>query len=64
MVTVKYGKNCNLCGLPVEIKGFTLETEKGQLTFCCAGCQSIYQLIYANKQAQKIENKSDNHEEN
>jgi hypothetical protein len=48
VATVEYKKNCDLCGLPVEIEGFSLVTGKGLLTFCCAGCQGIYGLIYVN----------------
>lgn len=36
---------CALCGLPVEIQGFDLESEQGLQKFCCAGCQCMYQLI-------------------
>jgi len=38
-------KKCDLCGQPVEIKGFSLETKEGKKEFCCAGCQSIFQLL-------------------
>ncbi len=46
MTTVKYTDNCDLCGQPVEIEGFSLPSANGTLTFCCAGCQGIYKLIY------------------
>lgn len=36
---------CALCGLPVEIEGFNLETEQELQKFCCAGCLCMYQLI-------------------
>ena len=39
---------CALCGLPVEIEGFNLETEQGLEKFCCAGCLCMYQLINDN----------------
>lgn len=48
MATVEYKKPCDLCGQPVEIKGFTLTTDKGEQLFCCAGCVSIYRLLHAN----------------
>jgi Putative metal-binding domain of cation transport ATPase len=60
VATVKYGKKCDLCGLPVEIEGFTLAVDKGELWFCCAGCQSIYQLIYINGQSIGIDKKTKN----
>ena len=36
---------CALCGQPVAIKGFELESANGVLPFCCEGCLSIYQLL-------------------
>ncbi len=36
---------CTLCGLLVEIDGFTLQFPEGEKKFCCAGCLSVYQLI-------------------
>ena len=45
MTKVEYRDSCVLCGQPVEIEGFTLETPDGILKFCCAGCLSIYQLL-------------------
>ncbi len=47
MVTVKYDK-CDLCAQPVEIDGFSIGEGQAKLSFCCAGCQSIYRLIYMN----------------
>lgn len=42
----KQQETCSLCGLVVEIEGFSLTTKAGELQkFCCAGCLSIYQLI-------------------
>jgi hypothetical protein len=47
---------CVLCGLPVEIEGFTLTTKKGLQKFCCAGCLCMYQLLNAdNCSEQKTE---------
>lgn len=48
MAKVEYREPCVLCGQPVEISGFTLETPDGVLKFCCAGCMSIYQLLNDN----------------
>ncbi|MBL1262515.1 metal-binding protein [Candidatus Methylomicrobium oryzae] len=45
MTKVEYRDFCVLCGQPVEIEGFTLQTPEGMLKFCCAGCLSIYQLL-------------------
>lgn len=41
---------CPLCGQPVEIPGYILNTTAGRLRFCCAGCLSIYQLVNKEKQ--------------
>ena len=49
MAHVKYKTICDLCGQPVEIKGFTLTGPQGVLKFCCAGCQSIYHLLNKNE---------------
>jgi hypothetical protein len=38
-------KMCDLCGLPVEISGFSLKTKEGDKAFCCEGCKGIYQLL-------------------
>jgi len=38
-------KSCDLCGLPVEIGGFTLLTKEGKKDFCCEGCQGIYEML-------------------
>ncbi len=46
MATIEYKAACLLCNQPVEIDGFTLNTLTGKKQFCCAGCQSIYQLLY------------------
>ena len=42
-------KSCDLCGLPVEIEGFTLLTKEGNKEFCCEGCQGIYQMLNEDK---------------
>ncbi|NOQ63893.1 MAG: metal-binding protein [Methyloprofundus sp.] len=37
---------CDLCGLVVEIDGFTVDIKEGKtLKFCCAGCLSVYRLL-------------------
>ena len=40
---------CALCGLPVEVVGFTVETIEGLKKFCCAGCVSVYRLLNGDK---------------
>jgi len=37
---------CDLCGLPVEVGGFTLKTKDGDKTFCCEGCKGIFQMLH------------------
>ncbi len=40
-------KNCDLCGLTVEIDGFKLATkEAGEKHFCCEGCKGIYEMLH------------------
>ena len=41
--------DCSLCGLPVEIVGFTLTTPQGEKVFCCEGCKSIFKLLNKNE---------------
>jgi len=36
---------CALCGLPVEVEGFSVETVDGLKLFCCEGCLSVYRLL-------------------
>lgn len=36
---------CALCGLPVEVEGFSVETVEGLKLFCCEGCLSVYRLL-------------------
>ncbi|TPQ27225.1 metal-binding protein [Methylomonas koyamae] len=38
---------CDLCGQPVLIGGFKLNTVQGPKKFCCEGCRSIFQLLNA-----------------
>lgn len=39
-------KECDLCGLAVEIEGFELKTTEGDKRFCCEGCKGIYQMLH------------------
>lgn len=41
-------KRCDLCGLPVRVTRFELETKEGQKIFCCLGCKAIYTLYHNN----------------
>ncbi|MCD2450672.1 heavy metal translocating P-type ATPase metal-binding domain-containing protein [Methylicorpusculum oleiharenae] len=49
MTNKKTSLTCALCNLPVTIKGFSLKAEDGEINFCCGGCQSIYELLNADK---------------
>ncbi len=42
-------KPCDLCELPIEIKGFSLLTKDGEKNFCCEGCEGIYQMLNEDK---------------
>ncbi len=39
-------KQCDLCGLDVEVDGFELKTIEGDKRFCCEGCKGIYQMLH------------------
>ena len=39
-------KDCDLCGLAVEIAGFELNTKQGVKLFCCEGCKGIYHMLH------------------
>ncbi|QPK63234.1 heavy metal translocating P-type ATPase metal-binding domain-containing protein [Methylomonas sp. LL1] len=39
-------KQCDLCGLDVEVEGFELKTIEGDKRFCCEGCKGIYQMLH------------------
>ena len=45
MSIVEYQQPCSLCGQPVLVRSFTLNTPDGLKKFCRAGCLSIYQLL-------------------
>ena len=36
---------CDLCSLPIEIKGFELKTKEGHKAFCCEGCKGIFLML-------------------
>lgn len=37
---------CDLCGLPVGVKPFTLVAGGKTLEFCCEGCKGIYEMLH------------------
>jgi hypothetical protein len=39
-------KNCDLCGLTVEVSDFALKTKQSEVHFCCEGCKGIYQMLH------------------
>jgi len=41
--------SCTLCGLVVEVEGFSAQTDEGLQKFCCAGCLSVYRLLNGDK---------------
>lgn len=53
-------KECDLCGLAVEIEGFELKTMEGGKHFCCEGCKGIYQMLHEEQiLAETADNTSD-----
>jgi hypothetical protein len=64
MSNKEYKASCALCGLAVEIDGFSLLSSEGEKKFCCAGCQSVYQLINPTTDKPFHNNNEDNNEDN
>lgn len=56
MANVEYQSACVLCGQPVQIDAFTLNSPEGDLKFCCAGCQSIYRLLNEKESTSSVKN--------
>jgi len=52
-------KLCDLCGLPVKVTGFELETKEGRKIFCCLGCKAIYTLYHCNSAESNVSRNSD-----
>ena len=36
---------CDLCGLPIRRGGFTFPLSDRTLSFCCAGCKQVFQML-------------------
>jgi endogenous inhibitor of DNA gyrase (YacG/DUF329 family) len=53
-------KECDLCGLTVEVEGFQLNTTEGSKQFCCEGCKGIYQMLHE----EQVLSDSDEHSKN
>ena len=53
-------KECDLCGLAVEVEGFELKTTEGDKKFCCEGCKGIYQMLHE----EQVLSDSDEHSKN
>lgn len=53
-------KECDLCGLAVEVDGFELKTIEGDKKFCCEGCKGIYQMLHEEQILAETADKSDN----
>jgi hypothetical protein len=53
-------KDCDLCGLTVEVPNFTLKTKEGDKTFCCEGCLGIYQMLHEDQILDETEQASKN----
>jgi hypothetical protein len=53
-------KECDLCGLAVEVDGFELKTIEGGKRFCCEGCKGIYQMLHEDQVLPEVaENQND-----
>jgi len=51
-------RGCDLCGLPVEIPDFRLETREGVKQFCCEGCLGIYRMLHEEEIVEQKEESS------
>ncbi|GAB4361166.1 MAG: heavy metal translocating P-type ATPase metal-binding domain-containing protein [Methylohalobius sp. ZOD2] len=51
-------RSCDLCGLPVEIPDFRLQTKNGVKQFCCEGCLGIYRMLHENEIIEEPEESS------
>ena len=53
---------CDLCGLDVGVKPFTLTAADRQYRFCCEGCRGIYEMLHDIKEtpAGKVDNQPTN----
>lgn len=52
-------KECDLCGLAVEVEGFELKTTEGEKDFCCEGCKGIYQMLHEDQILEETADKPD-----
>jgi hypothetical protein len=50
-------KQCDLCALPVEVDGFSLDTKEGTKSFCCEGCKGIYMMLHDKVDLQATDDK-------
>ncbi|MGI9211860.1 MAG: heavy metal translocating P-type ATPase metal-binding domain-containing protein [Methylococcaceae bacterium] len=41
---------CDLCHLPVEVTGFTIQSSQGEKRFCCEGCKGIYLMLHGDSE--------------
>lgn len=53
-------KQCDLCGLAVDVDGFELKTPEGDKQFCCEGCKGIYQMLHEDQVLSETDNSQKN----
>ncbi len=51
-------RGCDLCGLPVELPDFRLDTSGGVKQFCCEGCLGIYRMLHDDEVVEQGEESS------
>jgi hypothetical protein len=53
---------CALCNQPVAMAGFSQQDADGVKKFCCAGCLSIFRLLYQHHEPTTLKTKNNNEE--
>ena len=53
-------KQCDLCGLDVEVEGFGLKTTEGDKRFCCEGCKGIFQMLHEDQVISELSDNENN----
>ena len=40
------GQGCDLCGLPLPAKDYSVKTPDRPMRFCCEGCKGIWLMLH------------------
>ncbi|CDK97469.1 protein of unknown function [Magnetospirillum gryphiswaldense MSR-1 v2] len=39
-------QGCDLCGLPLPVRAYRIETPERPMQFCCDGCKGIWLMLH------------------